>query len=55
MQFFIMLIILSRLYISAAISNIMEYFNKHITVLPDFADFQISLNHDKANIADFLS
>jgi len=23
-------------------------------VLPDFADFHISLNHDKANLADFL-
>jgi len=23
-------------------------------VLPDFADFHISLNHDKENLADFL-
>jgi len=22
-------------------------------VLPDFADFRMSLNHDKANLADF--
>jgi len=26
-----------------------------MTVLPDFADFHIILNHDKANLADFLS
>jgi len=25
-----------------------------MTVLPDFADFHIILNHDKANLADFL-
>jgi len=26
---------------------------KHMTVLPDFADFNFSLNHDKANLTDF--
>jgi len=26
---------------------------KHITVLPDFTDFHISLNNDEANLADF--
>jgi len=25
-----------------------------LTVLPDFADFHVSLKHDKANLADSL-